>query len=314
VLFACALGVSPAGADTGMGACSPEGFSASSEGLPEPVRDAWRATVLIEGNAVVGPPAEDRKLHTNRGAGIVIKVSKNRRTAIVATNSHVVHCREYQCDLRVGFGHPDDSGGQVWSDKVKIVSADLKRDLAFVKVTLPKGASVEAARFATSDCISPDDPDVVAIGWPDLTVRARWGVERPKNHGDHVKRYSEGMFLITLKGYRARPEVDWLLERMRVVFHNADVLPGSSGGPLVNRRGEVLGINTHVVGNTERDAHHRYCARQELHDPGDGCVHLAIASAEVVAAYERAFSSRIILADCVPLTEAGEDRRTASLR
>jgi S1-C subfamily serine protease len=289
-----------------------EGFSVSSEGLPEAILDAWRATVLVEGRELVGRPGSDQRLRTHRGAGVVVRFDDEDRLAVVATNAHVVRCREQECHVRVGLGAADDPGATLWSDLGRVVSRNDPRDIAFLEVVVPEGADVSAARLASASCVTAGGMNtVVAIGWPDLTVRKSWGMPPPANYQDHVKRYSEGSHLMSLKEYRPRPAVQVKMERLQVLFHNADVLPGSSGGPLVNRSGDVVGLNTHVVGNGD-SPHNEYCARQDLHE-ASGCVHLAIASAEVAAEFERVFNELVPLSDCPDRPDGDTTPRRAAL-
>lgn len=288
-------------ADSGLVGGSPEGFSASSEGLPEPATDAWYATVLTEGRKIVWPMGGRPVWRTKRGSGIVVMLDDDRGIAVVATNAHNITCDDGACDVRVGFGDPFSAQGPKWAETVRVVSRVTEKDLAFVEVIVPDGAEIRAARFASAECSDTWFESVVSIGWPDLRVRRKWGVKPPPNHSAQVKRYSAGLFLRWLKGYRMKPEVDRMMERLQVVFHNADVLPGSSGGPLLNRDGGVVGINTMIVSNSAPD-HNRFCARRDPHRPGE-CVHVAIASKEVVDEYERVYASRITLADCSSSSE-----------
>jgi S1-C subfamily serine protease len=275
--------------------------------------DAWRATVLIEGAAIVRRPDDDPRVRTNRGSGVVVRFNEGSRTATVVTNAHVLRCREQSCTPQVGFSVRENPDRHVWSSEARIVWSEISRDLAFVEVRVPPEAEVREVRLAESNCVGPDEADVVAIGWPDLRVRTLWGVEPPDNAGEHVKRFSIGKFLTALGNYRPRPDTENRMERMSVLFHNADVLPGSSGGALVNTRGELLGINTHVVGDTDRSVHNQYCARREIQGMGEGCVHLAISSSEVVELYRRVFSSDIKLASCDTQGESDDSRRVAEL-
>lgn len=284
-------------ADVDAPAFSAEGFSASSEGLPAQAADAWRATVLIEGRMVIWKAGVDPHIRTKRGSGIVVKLDDNRQQAVIVTNAHIINCEEKACKIRLGFGDPFSTEGPKWTGDVRIVSLDSTKDIAFLEVEVPGGAEPQVARFAAAACNEAGEARVVSIGWPDLTVRKEWTVSPPKNHEDHVKRFSVGNFRLWLRGYQLRPEVDRMLRKMPVIFHNADVLPGSSGGPLVNSNGEVVGINTMVVGRSETPDHHQFCARRDPHKPAE-CVHVAIAADELADEYWRIFAARIDLADC----------------
>jgi S1-C subfamily serine protease len=278
--------------------------------LPDQVRQAWDATVLIEGAAIVESTDRSPRLRFNRGAGIVVRGAHASGEAVIVTNNHVVLCGEEMCYLRVGFTDPALPDAHIWTRSVVITSTNPGKDLAFLSVQVPDRLRVTPARFSTPSCVDDDDPGIVAIGWPDLSLRGSWGVDPPENSQDHVKRFSVGKFLIDIDDYRPVSCVRGMLDRMQVVFHNADVLPGSSGGPLVIWGGDVIGINSQVVGGAS-SLHNQYCARQELHDEGAGCVHLAISAAEVVEEFEELFNSRVEIADCSPLTE-DENLRSSS--
>jgi S1-C subfamily serine protease len=300
--------VLPASAGTLIADISPEGFSVSSEGLPEFAMDAWYATVRVEGRGVAWPPGKCPRLRMRRGSGIVVKLKNEGRMAVVATNAHIITCAYGACEIRVGFGDSSSPDGTKWSNAVHIVSRKPRKDLAFLEVEIPDGTETRAARFASPECCEAGVEPVFSIGWPDLKARKKWGVTPPPNYRAQVRRHSDGLFLLWLRGFQMRSEVGAVFDRLQVVFHNADVLPGSSGGPLTNRNGEVVGINTMIEGSVAASDKHEFCARLNPQDPGE-CVHVAISSRELIKEFEQFYSSRITIADCALPSERHKDQQ-----
>jgi serine protease Do len=100
---------------------------------------------------------------------------------------------------------------------VEVLSASPGHDLALVRV---EAHGLPALTLGDSDAMRPGDP-IVAIGNP-------MGLEDTVSNG-----------LVS-----ARRKVTVELEVLQV---SAPIAPGSSGGPLFNERGEVIGVATAVV-------------------------------------------------------------------
>lgn len=102
-------------------------------------------------------------------------------------------------------------------DVVEVLNASPDHDLALVRV---EAKGLPTLTLGDSDAMRPGDP-VVAIGNP-------MGLEDTVSNG-----------LVS-----GRRKVDGGLEILQV---SAPIAPGSSGGPLINERGEVIGIATLVL-------------------------------------------------------------------
>lgn len=144
-----------------------------------------------------------------RGGGSGVIIASD---GVVLTNHHVVeHASRVDVQLKDGR-----------SFKAKVVGVDPDTDLAVLRI---KAKGLRAARFADSDATRVGQW-VVAIGSPfglDYTVTA--GVLSAKGRGQlHANKIED--YLQT----------------------DASINPGNSGGPLVNLRGEVVGINTMIIG------------------------------------------------------------------
>ena len=143
------------------------------------------------------------------GSGVIV-----RGDGYVLTNNHVVEDAD---ELIVELSDGRKVAG-------KIVGTDPETDLAVVKID---ATGLQAAAFGSSDDIRVGDW-VLAIGSPfglDQTVTA--GIISGKNRVQGIVDDGEGFedFLQT----------------------DAAINPGNSGGPLVNLRGELIGINTAIV-------------------------------------------------------------------
>ena len=131
----------------------------------------------------------------------------------IITNAHVVDGAE---ELSVIL----QDGTQV---PAEVIGADILVDVAIIRVDLPSGTTVPGiAAFGDSDALRAGE-EVVAIG---------------NALGEFPNTVSGG----TVNGTdRAFPGMGM---PSTFVQHDAEIWHGNSGGPLLNLRGEVVGINT----------------------------------------------------------------------
>jgi serine protease Do len=161
-------------------------------------------------------PRQPRELPpmTGAGSGFIIDPS-----GLILTNNHVV---EGATKIEVGlFG---DEDGTVYT--ASVIGRDPLTDSALIELTEKPAAPLPVARFGDSDQIEPGDW-VMAIGNPfnlahTVTVGVISAVGRP--------------FPVTEDRGR------W----QNVIQTDAAINPGNSGGPLLNIRGEVVGISTAI--------------------------------------------------------------------
>jgi len=133
------------------------------------------------------------------------------REGFIVTNNHVVENAD-KIKVKLSNGKEYDAD---------IVGRDPKTDIALVKAKDLK--DVEALKFGDSDALQVGEW-VVAIGSP-------FGLEHTVTAG-----------IVSAKGrvIGSGPYDDFIQT-------DASINPGNSGGPLVNLKGEVVGINTAIV-------------------------------------------------------------------
>lgn len=128
----------------------------------------------------------------------------------ILTNAHVVSGLD-SVTIRLSDGR---------SFKGWISGRDENIDLALLWITPP--ADLKGAMLGNSDSLQQGDP-VFTFGYP-------LGIE-----GDVA--FKEGTLSRRLN-----------LDGITYLEMSAQILPGNSGGPLVNESGEVIGVNTQVIG------------------------------------------------------------------
>src|SRR6266436_2891617 len=131
----------------------------------------------------------------------------------IITNTHVV---DQVDDIEVQL-----SDGR--TKKARLVGADSQLDLAVLKIDDP---GVKPLKLADSDTVQPGD-FVLAIGNP-------FGLQETVTDG-----------IISWKGQPNSTDF-----RGDLLQTNAAINPGNSGGPLINLRGEVVGINEQIVSSS----------------------------------------------------------------
>ena len=144
-----------------------------------------------------------------QGSGVVID-----RHGLILTNAHVVE-RVEEVTVTLADGEQRDG---------RVVGSDPVTDLALVR--LEKGSAPPSAPLGDSEALDVGDW-AIALGTP-------YGLERTVTLG------------IVSSLHRNISSLGFADKRLDLIQTDAAINPGNSGGPLVNARGEVIGINTLV--------------------------------------------------------------------
>ncbi len=178
---------------------------------------AW--TILFTASSATPSVARvaDRRCRKRKGqalgSGVVVD-----RAGYILTNNHVVDKAD-----RIQVKFNDDP---VEYD-AKVVGVDAATDLAVIRVEGKKDLTV--AKIGNSDAVQVGDW-AIAIGSP-------FGYQATVTAG-----------IISAK----ERDVDPTMQFQHFLQTDAAINPGNSGGPLLNIRGEVIGINTAIATRTRR--------------------------------------------------------------
>ncbi|VAX21495.1 HtrA protease/chaperone protein [hydrothermal vent metagenome] len=146
------------------------------------------------------------------GSGFVVE-----EDGYILTNAHVVQSAD---EIMVTFGGGNGNGHHEKEYKAKLIGADPKTDIALIKIEPDK--KLQVMKLGDSDLLQVGEW-VIAIGNP-------FGFAQSVTVG-----------VVSAKGRAigAGPYDDFIQT-------DASINPGNSGGPLLNVKGEVIGINSAI--------------------------------------------------------------------
>ncbi|MCM3921373.1 trypsin-like peptidase domain-containing protein [Frankia sp. AiPs1] len=161
--------------------------------------------------------SEESSSEAGTGSGTVI-----RSDGHILTNNHVVSGASDGGTLTVTL-----QDGRTFD--AQVVGTDPSSDLAIIKIN---ASGLTAATFGNSDSLSIGEL-VVAVGSPlglngTVTSGIVSAVHRPVRTGDSTVQDQQNTVLDAIQT-------------------DAPINPGNSGGPLVNSRGEIIGVNSAIA-------------------------------------------------------------------
>lgn len=158
-----------------------------------------------------GGPGGDEMRERSLGSGVIVDPK-----GYILTNRHVVEKAD-----RIRVKLMDEPAGIPGHD-AKVIGTDSETDLAVIKIDVNR--PLPAAKIGNSDGMQVGDW-VLAIGSP-------FGLQETVTAG-----------IVSAKGRNIVPNRQF----QSFIQTDAAINPGNSGGPLVNMEGEVIGINTAIL-------------------------------------------------------------------
>ncbi|MDR0299841.1 MAG: trypsin-like peptidase domain-containing protein [Streptococcaceae bacterium] len=161
---------------------------------------------------------------TSEGSGVIYKKSGN--TAYLVTNYHVVNGAT-QLKVRLSSGQTVDA---------TLVGTEPTKDLAVIKISSENVSTV--ASFGDSSKLTVGEP-AIAIGSPN-------GVQ-------FANSATEGIVSAVNRSVVYNPSEDNssnITSNINAIQTDAAINPGNSGGPLINIKGQIIGINSSKLSTT----------------------------------------------------------------
>jgi len=175
------------------------------------------AVVHIDASKPALKPRYGRAIDDESGSGVIAEIAGR---TVVLTNRHVVNRAPLE-SIRIRLDDRRElQPRRLWSDA--------GTDLAVLEIDAP---DLVPARLAAADTLEIGDT-VLAIGSP-------FGLS-----------HSITLGIVSAKGRRDLELGEGVVKFQDFIQSDAAINPGNSGGPLVNMRGEVVGINTCIASNS----------------------------------------------------------------
>ncbi len=159
------------------------------------------------------PNIPNEQIQRGMGSGFVVSSD-----GLILTNAHVV---EGSDQVKVTLKNGTTYEG-------KVMGTDSLTDVAVIKI---EAQELPAVTFADSETLQPGEW-AIAIGNP-------LGLDNTVTTG-----------IVSATG-RTSAQVGVADKRVSFIQTDAAINPGNSGGPLLNARGEVIGINTAIIQNAQ---------------------------------------------------------------
>lgn len=213
-----------------MGLISPENSDSAVLSTEEAVNKILPSVVGIESKFTMvsnnnngyffGFGNEQQSTETSVGTGTGVIITEN---GYIVTNAHVIYDSQYGAGLaaEISVLLNDDK-----SYDAEVIGYDTDCDLAVLKIN---AENLEAAEFGSSDELKLGE-SVIAIGNPlgfELMNTVTSGIVSGLNRN------------ITIND-----------KSMNLIQTDAAINSGNSGGPLINKYGQVIGINSSKMSNT----------------------------------------------------------------
>lgn len=170
---------------------------------------ANRSVVYIETGAVDELGAEVGSAERGTGSGVILSAN-----GYILTNEHVIRDAEF---IRIGLADGTECDAL-------LVGVDSENDIAVLKID-PGASRLEPITFGSSENLRIGQK-VIAIGNP-------FGYDRTMSIG-----------ILSGLGRAVRDAEGRVL--MGMIQTDAEVNPGNSGGPLLNGKGEMIGMNSSI--------------------------------------------------------------------
>jgi putative serine protease PepD len=180
--------------------------------LPAAAKGGSPRTEVGRVYAAVEPGVVSVQAGSASGTGFVVNGK-----GLIATNAHVVGDAER---ATVRFGEKDRR------IEAEVLGRDPSTDLAVLRIDPARAGNPKPLGLADSDAVRVGD-SVVAVGSP-------FGLDRTATAG-----------IVSGLGREIRAPNGFQIDK--VIQTDAAINPGNSGGPLVDARGQVIGVNSQIA-------------------------------------------------------------------